>query len=507
MVSTPLADADPLGAGPTDAPVPDILDTTAAGPSVIRGGLLRLGGLLLGTLAMVLSSAVMIRHLGVVDTGHFITITALVAIVGGMSDLGLSAIAVREYSVVSQSEGQHVLRNLFGIRMAFAVIGMLIAIGFAAVAYPGILLAGTAIAGAGMLGTIAQTSLSTPLQVKLRFGWVAGLLLAIQVGASIEAVILALVGAPLLPFFALQIPVVVPVIVATAIVGGRDARMRPEFDLATWRRMLGRIIPFSVAVVLSVLYFQIAQIMVSLLSTSHQTGYFGTAFRVLITFTAVPSLVVSSALPLLSRAARDDSVRFSYASRRLAEMMVVVGFGVALIVFLGAETAIQVVGGSKFGSSVDVLRILGFALLGTFVIAARGYALLALNRLRAMLICNALALGVVLAVGIPLISAHGATGAAIAMVSAELTLAVSYELALSRGRPDLRMPLSLVARVAGAAVVAGGIAVATGLGSVPATIIGSVIYGVVLLLVRAVPGELRELLPRRWRPGPAGTPT
>ncbi len=72
---------------------------------------------------------------------------------------------------------------------------------------------------------------------------------------------------------------------------------------------------------------------------------------------------------------------------------------------------------------MEVLRILAFALLGTFVIAARGYALLSLGRLRAMLISNAIALGVVFAAGIPLISAHGATGGAIALTAAELTLA------------------------------------------------------------------------------------
>ena len=49
----------------------------------------------LGTLATVASSAVVIRHLGVIDTGHFLTVTALVTIVATVSDLGLTSIAVR----------------------------------------------------------------------------------------------------------------------------------------------------------------------------------------------------------------------------------------------------------------------------------------------------------------------------------------------------------------------------------------------------------------------------
>ena len=48
----------------------DILDTPEAGPRVIRGGMLRVGGYVLGVVFGVVSSALMFRHLGVVDTGR-----------------------------------------------------------------------------------------------------------------------------------------------------------------------------------------------------------------------------------------------------------------------------------------------------------------------------------------------------------------------------------------------------------------------------------------------------
>ena len=245
-----------------------------------------------------------------------------------------------------------------------------------------------------------------------------------------------LAGVGLLPFFALQLPIVLPVLAVTATVGGGDARLRPAADMDEWGRMLRRIVPYSGAVVLSVVYFQVAQIMVSLLSTSHQTGYFGVSFRVLVAFTTLPPLLVSSALPLLARAARDDNVRFTYAARRLAETMVIAGAGLAVIVFLGAAFAIHVVAGTGYGQSIEALRILAAALIGTFVIAARGYALLSLGRLRAMFAANAVALLVVAGVGIPLILTEGAVGAAIALTVAELTLAGCYEWALTSGRRE-----------------------------------------------------------------------
>jgi O-antigen/teichoic acid export membrane protein len=501
MVSTLPADREPpLGDSPQDGPT-DILDTTDAGPAVIRGSLLRLGAYGIGTLATVVSSAVVIRHLGLIDTGHFTTVTALVTIVATISDLGLTGIAVREYASGPRADGRRFLRNLLGIRMAIALSGLAIAVLFGLiVGYPAVMVVGTVIAGAGMIVFVAQDGCSIPLQVSLRFGWVAALQLAIQVGVAIEAVLLALAGAGLLPFFALQLPVVVPALVVTMVVGGRDSRLVPSIDTREWRQMVGRILPYSAAVVLSVVYFQIAQIMVSVLSSSTETGYFGVSFRVLAAFTTLPPLLVSTSLPLLARAARDDAERFGYASRRLAETMLIAGCGLALALFLGAGFAVPLIAGPGFGPSVEVLRILAFALLGTFVIGARGYALLSLDRLRAMLVSNAIALTVVVAAGVPLISGYGADGAAIALVAAELTLALCYERSLSLERPELRLDPGFVLRAATATLAAGGIAIALEVTPLASAALGSGIYVAALLALGIVPAEIREALLRRHRP-------
>src|ERR1035437_1598600 len=94
MVSTLPADGDPALAGSSAGAHVDILDTTEAGTAVVRGSLLRFGAYGIGTLATVASSAVVIRHLGLIDTGHFTTVTALVTIVATVSDLGLTGIEI-----------------------------------------------------------------------------------------------------------------------------------------------------------------------------------------------------------------------------------------------------------------------------------------------------------------------------------------------------------------------------------------------------------------------------
>ena len=174
--------------------------------------------------------------------------------------------------------------------------------------------------------------------------------------------------------------------------------------------------------------------------------------------------------------------------------MLLAGVGTAMWSVLGAKFGVRLVAGSDFGPSVGVLRVLAIALVGTFMIAARGYTLLSLGRMREMLISNVIALGVVFAAGIPLINAHGALGGGIALMTAELTLAASYEVALTRRRAALRPSLGFVARVVCAAALAILPALILDLPSLVEAIIGGAIYVVALTALGAVPAELRQAL-------------
>jgi O-antigen/teichoic acid export membrane protein len=163
-------------------------------------------------------------------------------------------------------------------------------------------------------------------------------------------------------------------------------------------------------------------------------------------------------------------------------------------IFLSAGFLVRLVAGGGFGPSVEVLQVLAFALVGTFVIGARGYALLSLGRLRAMLLSNAIAFAIVIGAGVPLIVSHGALGAAITMTAAELVLGLSYEFALTRARPDVRAPFGFLTRVVGAALIACVPTAVLRLPPLGAGVIGVSVYCVLALAFRVVPSELRDAL-------------
>jgi O-antigen/teichoic acid export membrane protein len=95
-----MSQLEEAGGRSAGEPPADVLDTTQAGPLVIRGGVLRTAAYAVGTGLTVLSAAVLIRHLGSSDFGRYVTIVSLVTIVGSITEDGMTNLGVSEYATL-----------------------------------------------------------------------------------------------------------------------------------------------------------------------------------------------------------------------------------------------------------------------------------------------------------------------------------------------------------------------------------------------------------------------
>jgi O-antigen/teichoic acid export membrane protein len=466
-----------------------------------RGGALRVGGYIVGALVSAVSATLLFRHLGVVDTGHYVLATSLVAIVGAFSDLGLTAVGVREISTRPVREGWALARDLLGLRITLTALGGLAVTAVAWSAYSPTLAAGVALAGAGLLLQATQDNFALPLVVGLRYGVVSALELARQVLTTLVIVLLVLVGARLLPFLAVSIPVGVVLLVATAALVRGTRSLRPSFSLSRWRSFAGAMLPYAAAVAASALYFRVSILLVSALSTERQSGYFSASFRIIEVLTAVPGLLASSAFPIFARAARDDHVRLGYALARVFEVSLIVGAWVSVSVAIGAPLAIGLIGGAAFKPAVSVLAIQGVGLGAMFVSVVWGNGLLSLGVYRLILAINLAALAFNAAIVSVLIPLDGSRGAAIGTAVAEIVAAVAQAAAVCWRRPALRPSLRIVPRVALAAAAGITPLALSPLPTVAKLALSTVLFGTVALLAGAFPPELRDLLPRRMAPG------
>ena len=474
---------------------PDLLSSSQAGPAAVRGGAFRVGGYILGALVSVISAALLFRYLGVVDIGRYGTAMSLVAIVGALSDLGLTAVGVREISIRPLDERWRVAQELLGLRIALTVLGGILITAIAAVSYSTTLAAGVALASVGLLLQAIQDNFALPLLVGLRLRWVAALDLSRQVLTTIVIVLLVLAGAPFLSFLAISIPVGAVVLIATTRLVWHTRALTPVFSWSRWRPLIAAVLPYAAAVAASALYFRVSILLVSVLSNSTQLGYFAGSFRVIEVLALVPALLVGSAFPIFARAARDDHDRLGYSLGRVYEVSVIAGAWVAVSIAVGAPLAIAIIGGPKFQPAAAVLALQGIALGAMFVSGVWGNGLLSLGLYRQILLINVSALllnALLVAVLVPL---DGARGAALGTAAAELVAAVVLAAAVIRGRPQLRPSLRILPRVALAAALGLTPLAMTGVPVIVRLAISTTLFVVALLLTNALPPELRALIP------------
>lgn len=472
----------------------DVLHTSEAGPKVIRGGALRFGGYAAGVLLGAVASVFLLRHLGVVEFGHYVTVMSLIAIVSGVTDAGLTVVGSRELAIrPAGPQRERLVANILAVRLLLTPVGVLLAAVFAiAVGYDERLVYGTLLAGAGIVLVNAQASMTLPLPVELKNGRVTIAELVKQAVTVFGIVALSLAGATLLPFFAVQILVGVVVLAITPLLLGRRGLIRPRVDRHELGPLIRQALPIAAAFVLGILYFRVLVIMTSLLSSERETGLFATSFRILELLVGIPLLLAGVVLPVAAAAASTDPRRFLYVMQRVTEAALLGAAGLAVVVAIGAEPVIVILGGEEYRAAGPILSIQAFALIGIFVSQAFTVGLLAARLQKEIAIASALGLASIFAFGLVLIPLFDAAGAAAAGVAADALLAALTLIALRRTAAGRDLRFGFVPRVAAAALAASALALVPGVPALALAAMAALVFVGVAYLLGAVPREIGD---------------
>jgi O-antigen/teichoic acid export membrane protein len=475
----------------------DVLDSREAGPAALRGSALRTGAYFAGIGLSIASTPLLIRHLGVAEYGRYVTVAALMNLVAGVTEAGLNAIALREYSTLDGAARRSAMRAIMGLRYTLSLAGVLVGLAFALVAgYDSPLVVGAIGAGAAVVVAAVQQLVVTPLQCELRFGWLAAMSLAAQALQVVAIVVLVLAGAGLVEFLWVGVPLALILLVWAILLVGPKMSLRPSLRWAEIWPLLKDTLPYTFAVALNVVYFRVTILVMSIEASELQTGYFATSFRVIEVLLGIPALVIGAAYPILARAERDDDDRFSYAMRRILELSLMLGTWMAMCCVVGAQVAIDVLAGDEGQPAVEVLRIQGITLVSTGIAVAAGYGLLTLRRYRAMMILNCVALVISAGLTLALVDPLGAKGAAIATVGTETALAIGVVTVLTRVRPDLLRGLARSPLIVAIGGVAAAVGLLCGLPSLVALVVANVVFGAGILAGRLLPPEIRDVIRR-----------
>jgi O-antigen/teichoic acid export membrane protein len=476
-------------------PEGDVLSSAGAGRKVIHGSALRLGANLASLVFALVTATLLLRHLGVDESGRYVTVMSLVGIALAIVDTGLNVSASKDLTMCPREERRELLANVVGQRIVVAAIAWCCLVAFALLAgYPDEMVYGTALAGAGIMLVAIGNSVLVPLSVDLKNAGIAMVELLRSFVVMVGVALLVVAGAKLDAFLAIQILVGLIVLAVVPLLVGRAGLVRPRWDRAAQRGLLRTALPISAALVLGQIYFRLVIVLMSLISSPRQIGYFGGSLRAMEALVALPILVAAVALPVMTSAAKAGNMkRLRYAIEGLSEGAVIAGMLIILVTIRAADPVMRAIGGEEFEPAGNVLRIQVVALLFIALYQIWTVALVALGRQRQLILTNALGLLAVAAFAAILVPPLGAKGGAIASVAADIVLAglIYWRLHLATGRVTVRA--GFLVRVAIAAL-ASGAALLLPIGDIPAAVVAAVVFLGVGLAVGMVPKELRDVL-------------
>ncbi len=486
------------------AGAPGAVPDADVGSRVVQGGFQRSAGFVATNLLSVAGAVLLLRYLGLDDFGRFGVVMALVNVVYGISDAGLSLTGSRELAILPNDAARRtMLSHLLAMRIALTGVGVAVAVGFATLAgYDSELVEGTAVAGVGIFLASVQAAMLLPLNVELRNSRIAINEVLRQAVLVAAFAVLAVAGAGLVAFFAAQVFAGVVLLLATLVLLERRHFARPRWSSRQMRALLAVALPIAIANVLGIMYLRILVILMSLLSDSEaEVGNYVTSTRVVELVAGLPFLLVSVVLPVQAVAALNDPERVRYITARMTETMAVGGILIALFVSLAADPIIRILGGAEYAGAVPVLQIQCLAIVTIFLAAAWNPAIVALGHAKALVATTGTGVVVVLVAGFVLIPRHEAQGAAVAAALADLALCAATYVALRRASPDTQLAGGRLGRIAAAAVPAIAVGLVPGVPDAVSAVVASAVFVGAALAFKAVPGELldgaRALLQRR----------
>jgi O-antigen/teichoic acid export membrane protein len=496
-MSTPGADAARTHAD-------DLLDSGEAGGKVIRGSAWRVAANGAGIVLGLATATLLLHHLGVVESGRYVTVLSLVAIPVYVADIGLNVAGSRELTLSRAEDRRALTANILGQRIVVMPVAVLLVVAFTVLAgYPASMVAGAALAGAGVFLVALANVLLLPLTVELRNAGLAAVDVAKQVVGLAGVALLVALGAKLAPFFAVQLAVGVVVIALVPLLVGRGAFLMPRRDSDQQRVLMRTAFPLATALALGQAYFRLVIVLMSLISTPVQTGYYGGSLRAMENVVLMPILVAGVALPVFAAAARDDWARLRYAIEGLSKGALIAGVLVVLVTIRAAEPVMALIGGAAFRPAGDVLRIQVCALLFIALYQLWSAALLALDHQRELIFTNGVALVGLAVFSLALIPPFGAEGGAAASVLGDAVLASLIYWRLSRVAGRVMVSAGFLARVAVAAALAGAVLLIAAIPDLVAAALCGVVFLGVGQLIGMIPPEVHQALGLRkllmWR--------
>ncbi len=176
---------------------------------------------------------------------------------------------------------------------------------------------------------------------------------------------------------------------------------------------------FGLAALFFMLNYRLDMVMLSVMKTPAQVGFYSAAYKFIDVFIKVPIILSIAMLPALYRSAADNDGRALFAYRRVTRYLLSLGVPLAFFLAVFAPSLLDRFFGGGFESGAPALRILAAALFFTFIASPASDQLNAAGRQDSILLAWFLVTVLNATLNVLLIPSRGIAGAAWATLASQ----------------------------------------------------------------------------------------
>jgi O-antigen/teichoic acid export membrane protein len=323
----------------------------------------------------------LVRYLGAVTFGKYAFAFAFTSLFMIFSDLGLSVLSIREIARDTSKAGEY-LTNISITKFILSLITIvLIVVTINLMQYPQDTTLAVYIVGGVTVFTSFTTSFRSVFRAFERMEYEA-------ITKIVERLLIFGAVLPILFLGYGLIEVVSVMLIAQAfififtliILIKKFTRPKLTFDFSLCKSLIKEALPFGLAGVFAIIYFQTDTVMLSMMKGDAVVGWYNAAYRLVMGTLFIPGAFVGALYPVLSRyfTSSKDSLMVVYEKsfKFLLMLAIPLGIGTTLL----ADRIIFFLYGEEFAPSIIALQILIWVASILFIYSIVGYTLASINK-------------------------------------------------------------------------------------------------------------------------------
>jgi O-antigen/teichoic acid export membrane protein len=216
-------------------------------------------------------------------------------------------------------------------------------------------------------------------------------------------------------------------IITYFVVRKKISKIKLESDFVFWKKVIILAWPFALTSLFAAINFRIDQVMLSFMTTDTLVGTYSAAYKIIDILVIIPNILLTALYPVFSKYYHDNKKMLKKIFNISLRYVIALAIPVVTGVFLLSNKIIDLIYGTEYLASAQVLKILIFISLFTFVNTPFFVLLNAIGKQKITMMNTGFTALANVIMNILLIPRFSIIGAAIATILSEITfLVLSY---------------------------------------------------------------------------------